>query len=172
VDKFSYHIHLDEVRSFLADRPDRPALYVPDPWPPALTAVLLDLDRDGTDETLAFGDGRDGRPTGLLIDLDQDSRRKHPAAKLQDFVEDRTWDFEFALHLRAPGRAFYDTDGDGTIDLILTGSGEGGDAGIALERREGAWKRSKPRTGGIVDPSRFSDNEVRQRLVRILKALK
>ncbi len=36
---FTYHVHLDEVASFVAEHPETPQLVVPDPWPAGVFAL-------------------------------------------------------------------------------------------------------------------------------------
>jgi serine protease Do len=117
--KFSYHIHLDEVKAFLATVPKTAILSTPDPWQLGPQVALTDLDNDGRPDVLLGGAGE---PEELLFDLDNDT----PAAATKDLtglVRDRKWDFEFALRIATDeptSSAFYDTNNDGTIDLIHT----------------------------------------------------
>ncbi len=115
--KFSYHVHLDEVRQFMKGVPATPMLLVPDPWDLGPRVQLQDIDRDGTPDVL-FG-GRES-PDMMLFDLDNDT----PAAlrkNVDSLVRTRKWDFEFALRVvssESTSAAFYDTDNDGTVDLV------------------------------------------------------
>ncbi len=117
--KFSYHVHLDEVKAFMAKMPAAPRLSVPDPWQLATRVAVRDVDRDGRADVLMAGTDK---PEELLFDLDNDT----PAAAVADvpgLVRDRKWEFEFALRVdpsEPTSTAFYDTDNDGTIDLIHT----------------------------------------------------
>ena len=114
--KFSYHIHLDEVRAFMAKAVDGPKLDVPDPWQLGPRIQLSDLDADGRPDLLLGGTDN---PEELLFDLDNDTVGRDVVA----LVRGRKWDFEFALRAvksEPTSSAFYDTDNDGTIDLIHT----------------------------------------------------
>ena len=114
--KFSYHIHLDEVRPFMAKVVDEPKLDVPDPWQLGPRIQLSDLDADGRPDLLLGGTDN---PEELLFDLDNDTVGRDVVA----LVRGRKWDFEFALRVvksEPTSSAFYDTDNDGTIDLIHT----------------------------------------------------
>ena len=73
--KLSYHVHRDEVQPFVQHFPAEPALYVPDVWAAAAYGVLRDIDKDGVPDTLLVGAETDKPPTGMLLDLDQDSPR-------------------------------------------------------------------------------------------------
>jgi S1-C subfamily serine protease len=114
-DKFTYHVHLDEVRAFLADRPQKPTILTPDPWALGPQVELADLINEGKPQTLIAGMRR---PTQVLFDLDGDTNLDTPLPAL---VGGRAFDAEVAIHLGDednPPRAFYDTDNDGSFDLI------------------------------------------------------
>ena len=165
VDKFSYHIHLAEVRSFIADRPARPALSVPDAWPPAVYRAMLDTDKDGRADTLVFVVKKDDPPTGLLLDLDQDSGKRRKQSKQTATSLRTAWDFEFGYHRVPMRRTFYDTDNDGHVDLILTDADGNGRAETELTLHGDTW-HSKPTTSRLIDPSRFRDSLLQESLSR------
>lgn len=170
LDKFSYHVHLDEVKAFLRDRPAAPLIQVPSPWPPATDFDFVDADGDGVPDLLAFSDLRRKGVTGLLFDLDQDSRVNK--AKVIGASGLRTaWDFEFALH-RVPNlRAFYDTDNDGAVDLILTMNEGAGALDSELYLENGVWKVREPQGTLLLDPGRFQDKKLQQRLKQLVPAI-
>ncbi len=115
--KFSYHVHLDEVRQFMKGIPSAPMLLVPDPWELGPRVQLEDVDRDGAPDVLFAGTEA---PEVMLFDLDNDT----PVAlrkSVDTLVKSRKWDFEFALRLvrsEPTSTAFYDSDNDGTVDLV------------------------------------------------------
>jgi S1-C subfamily serine protease len=171
-DKFSYHVHLDELRAFLAQRPAAPSASVPDPWPAGSYFSLEDLDGDGVPDTLVFAASPRGPITGVLVDLAQSSRLERGARPSPERLKS-DWHFQFALQLSPVPRAFYDTDNAGRINLILTGR-SGDDAGeIAEELRleQGSWTAVKNPRGKLLDPSRLEDKALRDRLVAIRDAL-
>jgi S1-C subfamily serine protease len=138
--KFTYHVHLDDVKAFLARKPEAPILVLPDPWRAGPRALLKDSDGDGRPDALFLGATS---PENALLDVDNDS----PAVAAQPdrvdwprLVASRQWDFELAAHLEGPEVAvFYDTDNDGTVDLILTGT-EPGRASTRFTRdARGRW---------------------------------
>jgi len=119
--KFTYHVHLDELKAVLADVPREPMFYRPDPWNLGPRVELKDLDGDGRPDLLLAGADR---PETLLFDLDADSPQAFARPQnIAQLVAERKWDFEVGV-TTAEGEtaAFYDTDNDGAIDLILTGA--------------------------------------------------
>jgi serine protease Do len=168
---FSYHIHLDEVKAFLADRPKEPMLYVPDPWPPGVFSALVDLDDDGIPDTLVFGMRRGGPPTGLLFDLREQNARKLKDIDASELGNRHSWTFQVALHLQPVTRAFYDTDNTGRINLILTGQDSRGRAESALRLTSGKWTPEDAKGRKLLDPSLIDDVALRKRFVKILANL-
>ena len=68
LDKFSYHVHLDEVKKFIHDRPQQAPLYVPGPWPIAMFSTLMDSDGDQKADMWMFAMRPDQPMTGCLFD--------------------------------------------------------------------------------------------------------
>jgi S1-C subfamily serine protease len=166
LDKFSYHVHIDEVQSFLKDRPSKPVPYVPDAWPDGIYGVLADGDGDGVPDSLVFGDRGEGRITGVLVDLDQDSPKK----SLDEIVADHSlWDFEFALRFSPRLVAFYDRDGDDKIETILTGGNDRAEkVSSTLHFKEGVWKRTRTPDAKWIDSRLYKDPKVRKRFEAIV----
>jgi hypothetical protein len=157
LDKFSYHVHLEEVQAFLAERPETPAVRVPDPWPPGRFHALLDLNENGRDEALVFLLEEDGDPTGMLVDLDEDSAGK--TAILQFFNPEASakWDFEFAVQRYPVEATFYDANHDTLIDLCLLDADGDGVADCVLRLQDGTWKPEPPRGRKLIDAAHFED---------------
>jgi S1-C subfamily serine protease len=172
LDKFSYHLHRDELTAFLADRPKTPVMQVPDPWPPAAVVHFVDFDKDGTPDTLVFG-GLLGPVSGILVDLDQDSKigraKKGPPAPVEKLRE--LWDFEFAIHPFPQPVAFYDTNADGKIDCILVDNDADDNAEVELVRRSDAWT-VRPCSGPLLDAKRFGDKKLQARFRQFCRFLK
>ena len=173
VQGFSYHVHRDVLVAFLRDKPAAPAVSVPDPWPAANRFTQLDLDKDGLPETLLFGLGADGanKNTGILIDPDQNS----PMPSREDFsvpAKREAWKFRLAVHFLPHKQAFYDTDGDGKIDLILIDSKDAGTPDAQLTLSGGKWVRSAAKSKLLINPEllRLSD-ESADRLKVILNSV-
>lgn len=170
LDKFSYHVHLDEIRAFLAERPQTPAAPAMDPWPAAARFALHDFDDDGIPDLLVFAVGLKGTVTGLLVDLDQDSGLREKDAVPQGNIRE-LWDFELALHQEPEPRAFYDTDNDGQVDLVLIDEDDDDEVDVELHLEGGQWKSVKPSGTDLVDPLRFASKRLQKRAKEFLIAV-
>lgn len=118
--KFTYHVHLDEVRQFLKTASREPIVTVPSPWAFGPRAALRDIDGNGVPDALVAGESS---PDVILFDLDNDTPRQLMTgdSALDALVGQRRWDFELAIDVRGTGYdVFYDTDNDGVFDLVLT----------------------------------------------------
>jgi S1-C subfamily serine protease len=170
---FAYHVRLDEVRSFLADRPKEPLLYLPDPWATDDFVSLVDLDHDGIAETLAFGPGPGETLTALLMDLSDPKLAKPVTMSAGDIANKRAWHFQFALQSAPTECAFYDTNNAGRINLILLRNinGTSNKADHILRLVDGKWKHEAGRGETLVDPSRFTSQAIRERLQKIFESI-
>ncbi len=108
--------------------------------------------------------------TGLMMDLKQESDPKLKAADLMTPAGRRAWHYQFALHAGPPLRAFYDTDNDGRIDLILF---EGKDKSVdyALRLDKDKWVREDGKDRRLLDPHVIADKDMRARFERIMGKL-
>jgi len=170
LDKFSYHVHLDEVRAFLADRPEHPELFVPDAWPTALFSVLMDSDGDQRADAWMFGIAPEAPPTGLLYDLDQDTPAGFAEQCEKDLRTRETWDFEFAVQQYPLSRTFYDTDNDGHMDLILTDTNQDETADLVLVRQGDQWTQDSDVARPMVAATPFADPHLQERFVTVLRS--
>lgn len=168
--KFGYHVHLDDVKAFLANRPASPETLAVDPWPPGLFASIRDEDGDGIPDTVAFGRKPGGPLTGILMDLKQETGKNIKVADLLDPKRRAAWKFQFALQGEPVMRAFYATGTDGKIDLVLTASGNDAKVDSVLRLDKGVWKPEAAR-GRLIDPSLFADKAMRERFIKIMSKL-
>lgn len=126
-DKFVYHVHFEAVAEFLA-RPRPRGPLVPDPWRLGPKVAL-----DGKD----FLIGGLARPEQILIDVDGDTQ----GAGVAELVTSRTFDAEAAFHFPGDRRiAFYDTENDGTFDLILVDEDQDPEADVRFTLLESDWR--------------------------------
>ena len=167
--KFSYHVHLDEVRQVRANTPATPILDLPDAWQLGPNVDVQDLDGDRKPDVLVAGSRA---PEQFLFDLDNDT----PAAALSDpgaLVRSRKWDFEFALRIAQDEpmtTAFYDTDGDGAIDVIFTADKEDQANNWKFTRAaNGQWQIERNVKLAFFSPSLIRDQRLAQRLASMLK---
>lgn len=136
-DKIAYHIHLDELRAFLKERPDEPVVYPTSPFPPANGGGWEDLTGDRVPDTVVFrvADGDTTRVTGIMVDLDGDtSPEVWQRIQAGDASAVSELDVEFTYQWEFFNQSFYDTDGDGQLDAVLVPA-EGG--GFAILRLRG-----------------------------------
>ena len=171
-DKFTYHIHLDEVREFMANRPNEPTVLTPDPWALGPRVEIVDLAGEGRPQTLVAGTDK---PEELLIDLDGDSNL---TMAVGDIVRKHAFDAEVGINLGGeehPAVAFYDTDNDGTFDLIIEADGAAtrNQAGRVYEQTgPGRWNVRKGRDGEQwLSVSYVRDRHQASKLARILARL-
>jgi S1-C subfamily serine protease len=169
-DKFTYHVHLDEVRKFLANVPRDGMLLVPDPWDLPARVELRDLDGNGKPDVLVAGTEN---PEVLVFDVDEDSSLSNGRSRVARLVREKQWDFEFALDLRGGGyTSYYDTDNDGAHDLVLV-TDENSLASKGQFLMATAKKRwiYQSRRGKILDRALFRNPELARRLTAVFERL-
>lgn len=115
----NFHVHLRELRAFLAEVPASPERHVPSPWLETVVARSpADVDLDGRWDTIVQSGPH--RELARLFDLDQDS----PAFRTDELdavVAERRFDAEMAVVAQhGQGYALYDQDADGHLELVLT----------------------------------------------------
>ncbi|PRQ06865.1 S1 family peptidase [Enhygromyxa salina] len=141
----AYHIHVDELREFVAVVPSEPVTWIPDPWEVAgFEGSLADVDRDGEfDSILVHGSCNESMSChGLFVDVDQDTFASGtPVPKLSELYGDRSFDAEMVAFRRprlprteasAGGRPapvsdlfiYLDRDNDGDLDSLIVQNGE------------------------------------------------
>jgi S1-C subfamily serine protease len=124
----SYHVHVTELRSFVAQPPAEPAQLPPDPWCDAGTETALeDVDFDGKPDAIR---AYSFEPSGLFggnqryaifMDLDEDSTTHDHAAEVAAGETEMPFDAEVALLSLPKGTyVWYDTNNDGRFDLLLS----------------------------------------------------
>lgn len=170
----SFHVHLAEVDTFMAEVPEQPLDFIPDPW--HLTNSLAqgaDIDLDGTIETIVAQPKLGGETkTGFFMDLDQDSLSRGQAVPSWEDLEDkdkRKFDPELAV-VKEPGHShfWYDTDNDGTFDVYMLDSTGDGKVDDAYRVKDGrATEDESVLIDDGLDAKPFESSIVRDRFKRI-----
>ena len=163
LDKFSYHVHVDEVRNFIKVRPETPPLHIPDIWPAAVGSELIDADENGVNDTWVFIIAP-GKVSGFLLDGDQSSGADFKEEINAGKRKRDSWDAELVLQLQPMSRTFYDKDDDGTFDEILTDSNRDGTADVAIRLLDGKWALREIKEQPMIDMSLFADEKLAQRV--------
>jgi S1-C subfamily serine protease len=140
----AFHVHVAEIRSFLEGAGSEPRAVIPDPFCEGGAEFKVeDLDGDGIlDTASARGsyhlEGGSVRSQGsYLLDLDQDSATRDPSLE-------RPFDAEVALLLKKNDAfAFYDTNGDGTFDVLLRDRNADGTVELAYRLENGTARRDE-----------------------------
>jgi S1-C subfamily serine protease len=158
LDVLSYHIHLDELREFVAEYPQTPVIVAPEPLPLGGVWEFGDQNSDGRPDRIFFST-RPGAPaTGALIDLDQDSFAGLPEGVSPHPTQ---FDYELVVSARPRHRLSYDTDNDGTIDCVLADENDDGDLDTELRLSGAEWTltalESDPYSGSIFTDGTIAD---------------
>jgi S1-C subfamily serine protease len=122
----TFHVHISEIRAFLAEIPTQPADILPDPWfDGGEDATIEDADLDGHYDVLRT-EGRVGM--ARFYDLDQNSLATQTGKPdVGALYGKRSFDAEVIfLALNNASYAWYDTDNDGKFDVMLFDDGSTG----------------------------------------------
>ncbi|MBL8608822.1 MAG: trypsin-like peptidase domain-containing protein [Myxococcales bacterium] len=169
----AFHVHVAEIRAFMKDLPKDPPQVVPDPWcEGGSEATFEDVDGDGKKETLKLVGSTIGHRFGVdtaeatFVDLDGDDDPKK-RTKARPFPADM-----ILLHKHEDYFAFYDTDGDGTMDLFLRDKEGEGDVDLGWRLKSGHYEVDKSLSGKkIVDVAFVADPKHRARLGAVAQGL-
>jgi S1-C subfamily serine protease len=135
-DKFVYHVHADELRSFL-EREHEKGPAVPDAWRLGPIASLSKSSPGATQHDVLVAGTR--RPEQVLIDVNCDTKDLRPD-NVAELVARKKFDAEAAFHFLSDRRiAFYDTHNDGRFNLILVDNDEDPEADVRFRYVKGRW---------------------------------
>jgi hypothetical protein len=170
LDKFTYHIHLDELADFVRDLPDLPEIS-----PPALKPQYLNfsqvVDKDGTQKTIQLVN-----PKEELIVIMMDVDAKGPTLELeplrsalhlseQDFWKKMSVDWAFIKSQRGPTAYFFDLNSDGNFEQVFVSPIDDGASATQYTFSDGKWKFASA-TDDFLDRVQFESSDVQRRFVR------
>jgi S1-C subfamily serine protease len=176
----SFHIHRSELASFVKNKPAKPARLVPDPWKEGGgDASYEDVDLDGRVDALVL-EGRRAcsycprQSVAVFVDVDQDTfKNDKTLPPLKEVYEKHRFDAELAyLQTEKDAFVWYDTDNDGTFDLLIHDTGATGRATAVYHiAKDGDYQRDdKLGNGRDVRGKLLSDSGLRARFQRIAVA--
>jgi S1-C subfamily serine protease len=169
----TFHVHVAEIRAFLKDVPAAPGQVLPDPWcEGGSEASWEDVDGDGKKETLKLVGSSIGHSFGMdsaeatFIDLDQDDDAKKRSKA-------RPFDAEVIVLNKGDGYfTFYDTDNDGTMDLVLRDKEGEGKADFGWRWKGGKYEQDLSLKGSkVVDVAWVKAEDSRSRLGAVAQGL-
>ena len=168
----SFHIHLEEVRAFMAEIPERPLDFIPDPWDmPNATAQFADVDLDGTNETLVAAAPVFAGGLAIFLDLDQTTLRKGQSGPAWDqLMESKAFDAELVTLADRDTRHFwYDTNNDGHFDVYMLDADNDGrvDQAYRVSPDGSAEADDSLRVENGLDGRLFESGALRDRFARI-----
>ncbi|MSP24599.1 MAG: serine protease, partial [Myxococcales bacterium] len=176
----SFHVHLDELKSFLEKRPTAPIPIIPDPWHEGGADLAWeDADLDGRVDVLLM-QGRKAcafcpaQSAAAFIDADQNSFAGQAALPdLADVFKKRNFDAE-AVYLQVEGRLFvwYDSDDDGRFDKLLLDEGMSGRAKVGYDIDAEGHLTRKAEDAGEPDfrPALMANPAMHERFAKVARA--
>ena len=166
-DKFSYHVHLDEVKEFVAQRPKAAEVLVPDSKPVGHYHELVDVDNDGEADAVVFGMAAENSLTGALVKLKSDDTLKSLVSSISSPGEEPELHFEFAQKGKVDGYKYLDINGDGTLDLVLTDVDGDDKVDSSLRLTGEIWKPESTADRSLFDAAHFSDKKLAARFLEL-----
>lgn len=167
---FGYEICLNEVGEFLT-KPRKPMLVVPYAWNLGPNMTLKDLLNEGRPQTLMAGTEE---PEQVMFDLDGDTPVELLREEaLHELVDKRRFDAEVVLHVGIVWTAFYDTQNDGTFDLILVDIDPWDPAADLryVPDPDGTWRAEDARDQPWLKPDYIQDRRLAEKLKALIEHL-
>ncbi len=172
----NFHIHVAEVRKFIVDIPKEAPQMIPDPWTEGgEMAKMGDADMDAKVDVLVLHKMARSRfyrrlmPKAYFFDLDQSSFEE--VAKLPDvktLVEKKSFEAEWIfLESGSLFLAWYDTDNNGKMDVLLVASGHRKvvETGYRIDDKGKLKKDEALKAGPLVRPQLYKDEAMKKRLL-------
>src|SRR3569623_1842953 len=166
----NFHIHLNDIKSFLSQVPAQPRRMVPDPFAVEGMAKYDDVDDDGEVDTLGV-EGDDA--VSFLFDLAQGSLQKYDRPRPSDAIAKHAFDARVAF-MRDGGASYvlYDTSGKGHFDVLVVDQKSNGKPTAAYRvDGEQVTKDDSLLSGGDFKLALIKDAGERDRFAKIVKAV-
>lgn len=159
----NFHVHVKEVRKFLAEVPSEAQPRIAQPWESLYAASsLIDGDGDGVKETLMV---KEVPVPVAFLDLDQDS--KLPSTAWPDSVL-RMKTLKAELAVRKIGdrlAAFYDTNNDGRFDRVHLAVPKAKAEAFEIGA-DGSMKKLEASVA-LIDPGQLKSADAKARLAKV-----
>lgn len=166
--KFSFHIHLSEVKAFIQEWPTGINLAAPNSLPLGTHMKLDDVDSNGTPDIAIFNATEKGNPTGFVFDLDENSQLEKKVKEANGSLALSDIDYEYVERYFPQYRVGFDTDNSGDIDLVLSDeTGDDRELDTLIRRVGGKWKVESVRMAKFPFPP-FEDAELNNRFEKLL----
>jgi hypothetical protein len=160
------------LKAFLAKRPSKPVLVLPDPWDVGPRFILQDMNKDRKPDVLAAGGLY---PEAFFFDLDgSTSRLAMMPWNVSMLVRKKRWESEVIVDYgHGEYRAFYDRDNDDVLDTILLDRDGDEKADVRLAwTRAGGWSvHDGGQLGPLLNPKLLKDAVLAKRFSEWMKKI-
>lgn len=180
----SFHVHVAEIRDFVAKIPSKPVQLTPDPFcDGGMESSLEDIDLDGQIDTVFM---KGFEPSGSLermafvLDLDEDHFTSQGAAKKDKKARDAQgneapFDAEAAILIKEDGAyVWYDSDNDGQFDQMFVDNSRSGSPDTVWKiAADGEMTKDKDHSASFdLQPDLFKDSKIGERFARIASVVR
>ncbi len=143
-DKFTYHVHLDEIAAFIADIPNKPKI-IPPYFKPSFTRWQVEGANLVKGEPLGRISLTKGEElVGVFFDLDGDHAvvAQNQLLSILAKEERALWvalGLEWAIRCDQRITYYFDLDGDGAFDRVIQTPSDEGDFAVEYRVEDGQW---------------------------------
>lgn len=140
------HIHHDELVSFIKDKPKSPKLLIPNPlFASEGQEVYLDIDSDDQPDASLCKTADESQIISLTVKLPSAASDGAVAGTESEYQ----WKPHFSMYALPQVTVAFDTDTDGTFDLIFRDQDEDGVPEFCFELDKGDWKVSEQELSAV-----------------------
>ena len=170
LDKFTYHIHLDELSDFIKEFPAMPEI-----TPPSLMPQYLNfsqrMDKGGQVKSIYLTYPKDET---LVVMMDIDAKgptleleplRKALQLSEQDFWKKMSIDWAFVKSQRGPTAYFFDLNQDGNFEQVFVAPIDDGASATRYTYSDGKWKFASA-TEDFLDRIQFESTDLQSAFAR------